>query len=264
MLLAVLAVAVAGCGEEAGSDEEIPVRFEPGISGERRAAADAVLAQYRRGEPGMRGPVYTVYGVRLRKRGRCALVQIEDGEGARVWGAQKRGARWVSASEGGLCGAPRAGADGAAGAGSAGAAKGVCETQQWPIEGNGHTVGRVRYRTNPPTSGHHHPEPAADGIYPPGKSPQVEKTVHTLEHGRIIVQYRPGASPEVVRRLENLVEENDGYHAVLMENQTGMRAAVAATAWGRSITCQRFDDAVLDELRAFREAYTDKAPEFVP
>ena len=49
--------------------------------------------------------------------------------------------------------------------------------------------------------------------------------VHTLEHGRIDVQYKPGTPAETVRQLEALLaEQNDGYHMLLFENTTGMDA----------------------------------------
>ena len=44
-----------------------------------------------------------------------------------------------------------------------------------PDEGRGHTTAKVRYKTNPPTSGAHNPTPAEDGIYDPGNPPVVEQ-----------------------------------------------------------------------------------------
>ena len=56
-----------------------------------------------------------------------------------------------------------------------------------------------------------------------------------------------------------------GYLQLLFQNPTGMPYAVAATAWTHSITCPTFKGAAtLDALRAFRAAYTNKAPEFIP
>src|SRR3954464_3028780 len=36
-----------------------------------------------------------------------------------------------------------------------------------PIEGREHTTAKVTYKSNPPTSGNHNPDPALDGIYEP-------------------------------------------------------------------------------------------------
>jgi hypothetical protein len=89
--------------------------------------------------------------------------------------------------------------------------------------------------------------------------------VHTLEHGRIDVQYKPGTPEADVTKLEALLAESEGgYHMLLFQNETGMDAQVAATAWGHSVTCPRISDDVFDVLRTFRAAYIDKGPEAVP
>ena len=120
------------------------------------------------------------------------------------------------------------------------------------------------YDSNPPTSGNHSPDWYEDGIYAPGDAPEIGKTIHTLEHGRINVQYKPGTPAGDVTKLEALLAESDGYHMLLFENTTGMDAQVAATAWGRSVTCPEMNDGVFDVLRTFRAEYIDKGPEAVP
>ena len=120
------------------------------------------------------------------------------------------------------------------------------------------------YESNPPTSGDHTPDWYEDGIYGPGDAPEIGMTVHTLEHGRINVQYKPGTPAEDVTKLEALLAESDGYHMLLFENATGMDAQVAATAWGHSVTCPQMNDDVFDVLRTFRAEYIDKGPEDVP
>ena len=89
------------------------------------------------------------------------------------------------------------------------------------------------YKTNPPTSGNHFPEWYEDGVYEPGDVPQLGMLVHTLEHGRINVQYKPGTPAETVAQLEALLaEQSDGYHMLLYENTTGMDAAVGGRPRG--------------------------------
>jgi hypothetical protein len=155
------------------------------------------------------------------------------------------------------------------------AAAAGCTLQTFPSEGRTHTDSKVKYKTNPPTSGNHNPVPASDGIYDPGGTPQVEKLVHAMEHGRIEYQYHPGASPAVIAQLTQLMKEPvpnqpggnqpGGYLQLLFENTTGMPSAVAATAWTHSITCPSFKGAAtLNALRAFRGAYINKGPEFIP
>ena len=121
------------------------------------------------------------------------------------------------------------------------------------------------YKTNPPTSGNHTPTWYEDGIYAPGDVPNLGKLVHPLEHGRIEIQYKPGTPKAVVAQLEALLAENDdGYHMLLFENTTGMKAQVAATAWTHSVTCPEMNDKVFDAFRTFRARYIDKGPERGP
>ena len=121
------------------------------------------------------------------------------------------------------------------------------------------------YKTNPPTSGNHEPEWYEDGVYVPGTTPQLGMLVHTLEHGRINIQYKKGTAASTVAKLEALVaEQNEGYHLLLYENTTGMKPAIAATAWTHSLSCPSMNDKVFDAIRTFRSRYTDKGPETVP
>jgi Protein of unknown function (DUF3105) len=143
-----------------------------------------------------------------------------------------------------------------------------CKLGNPEIEGSTHESRQFSasdYKTNPPTSGNHFPEWSADGVYESGNVPELGRLVHTLEHGRINVQYRPGTPAETVAQLEALLaEQSDGYHMLLYENPTGMDAAVAATTWGHSLTCPEMNDEVFDAIRTFRAEYIDQGPEDVP
>jgi len=143
-----------------------------------------------------------------------------------------------------------------------------CTLENPAYEGANHETKTFKasdYKTNPPTSGNHAPDWYEDGIYASGDVPDLGKTVHPLEHGRIIVQYKPGTPKETVDQLEALLAENeDGYHMLLFENATGMEAQVAATAWTHSVTCAEMNDKVFDAFRTFRQRYIDKGPERVP
>jgi hypothetical protein len=143
-----------------------------------------------------------------------------------------------------------------------------CKLSNPEIEGATHEdreFTKADYKTNPPTSGNHFPEWYDDGVYAPGSTPQLGMLVHTLEHGRINVQYKPGTPAETVSQLEALLaEQNDGYHMLLYENTTDMDAQVAATTWGHSVTCPEMNDQVFDALRTFRNEYIDQGPENVP
>jgi hypothetical protein len=142
-----------------------------------------------------------------------------------------------------------------------------CKIENPPIEGRNHETKDFTekdYKTNPPTSGNHFPQWYEDGIYGAGETPNLGMLVHTLEHGRIDVQYKPGTPTHTVKQLEALLaEQEDGYHMLLFQNGTNMDAQIAATAWGHSVTCPQFNNQVFDVLRTFRAKYIDQGPERV-
>ena len=142
-----------------------------------------------------------------------------------------------------------------------------CKLEHPKYEGAGHEKKQFTiadYKTNPPTSGAHFETWYDDGIYPPGEATDLGQTVHTLEHGRINVQYKPGTPEATVNQLEAFLAEKTGYHLLMYENTTNMDAQVAATAWTHSLTCPTFKPEVIDALRTFYQEYVDKGPEQVP
>jgi hypothetical protein len=142
-----------------------------------------------------------------------------------------------------------------------------CTSKTYPDEGRAHenrTFTAKDYKTNPPTSGTHFPQWAQDGVYEPASTPPLGELVHTLEHGRIDVQYKPGTDPQLVKELEAFVAENGGYHMLLFQNPTRMTSQITATAWDQMLTCPKPNDKMWDALRTFRDRYLDKGPEQVP
>ena len=143
-----------------------------------------------------------------------------------------------------------------------------CTFNSYKSEGREHTTGKVQYKTNPPTSGSHNPTPAQDGLYAPGNEPAPENAVHSLEHGRIEFQYKPGTSKADVAKFRKLAEEElngtPGYHVLMFENNTKMPTQFALVAWTKLLTCDTLDAKSMDVMRQFRKAYTDKGPELIP
>jgi hypothetical protein len=128
---------------------------------------------------------------------------------------------------------------------------------------------RVKYSTNPPTSGRHYQIPAQDGIY--GDPPQDEELVHGMEHGRVIFWVKPSLPEDVRANIRALVED-DSYQMFLVP-RANMPYAVAATAWdadpapngtGKLMGCERVDDQTYDALAAFRDEHRSQGPEPVP
>ena len=128
---------------------------------------------------------------------------------------------------------------------------------------------RVKYSTNPPTSGKHYQIPAQDGIY--GDAPQDEELVHAQEHGRVVFWVKPSAPKDVRANIRALVED-DPYQMFLVPREK-MPSEVAATAWdadpapngtGELMTCTKVDDKTYDALAAFRDDHRSQGPEPIP
>ncbi len=147
-----------------------------------------------------------------------------------------------------------------------------CVYRAFPDEGADHVTKKLTvkdFKTNPPTSGAHDPNPAPDGLYVAGNEPEIANWVHTLEHGRILLQYREGVDASVVTQLEKLFNEDvkgsgGAYHSVLMRNNSDMPFEVAAVAWRHYMACKDFTPKAIEALRVFREQLVDEGPEKVP
>jgi Protein of unknown function (DUF3105) len=143
-----------------------------------------------------------------------------------------------------------------------------CTFKSYPSEGRNHTTGKVKYKTNPPTSGNHNPTPAQDGIYAPGNEPAPGNYVHSLEHGRIEFEYKPGTPQSQVAQMQKIASEplngSAGYHVLMFQNNTKMPSQFALAAWTKLLTCTAMNPKSMAVMRQFRKAYTDKGPEFIP
>ena len=141
-----------------------------------------------------------------------------------------------------------------------------CKEEEHKASGAGqHVEDPVKYETEPPSIGSHNPVPAEDQAYE--EAPAAEHLVHSLEHGRIVIWVRPDASEELLGQLKALYDE-DPYH-VIMAPRKELKEPVAVTAWvgqdtGHVLRCAEPNDQMWDAIRAFKESYRDKAPEFVP
>jgi hypothetical protein len=131
-----------------------------------------------------------------------------------------------------------------------------------PDEGNKHIPSTVtpRYRTTPPTSGPHDATPLADGAY--RETPEERFPVHSLEHGRVVIQYQPDLAEEDQLALKGVFDE-DPEGMVLIPNPE-MPYDVAATAWTNGLGCESYSPDVLDAVRDFRDEFRGKGPEKIP
>ena len=106
------------------------------------------------------------------------------------------------------------------------------------------------YKTNPPTSGDHVEPPyqQADGAY--SEMPAEINMVHSLEHGRMEIQYSPDLPEDDQLALKGLYETL--YGGTLLFPNERMPFDVAATTWTNLLGCPQYKGAVtLDAIRAF-------------
>lgn len=107
----------------------------------------------------------------------------------------------------------------------------------------------VVYNSNPATSGPHYGAALAPGIY---RSPlQPGQTVHALEHGRVVIHYRPDTPPDIVRKLESIGKRFA--HDTVVQPNPDIGPQIALTAFGRIDTMDSYDEArivtFVDQLR---------------
>jgi hypothetical protein len=116
------------------------------------------------------------------------------------------------------------------------------------------------YKTNPPTSGNHVEPPyqQADGAY--SEMPGEIFIVHSLEHGRMEIQYSPELPDEDQLALKGLYDTM--YKGTLLFPNENMDYEVAATTWRNLMGCSEYKGAItLDAIRDFGKAHWGKGRE---
>jgi hypothetical protein len=106
------------------------------------------------------------------------------------------------------------------------------------------------YKTNPPTSGNHVEPPyqQADGAY--SEMPLPIDMVHSLEHGRMEIQYSPDLPEDAQLELKGLYETM--YGGVLLFPNEEMPFEVAATTWTNLLGCKKYEgQKTLEAIAAF-------------
>ncbi|MCH7828337.1 DUF3105 domain-containing protein [Patescibacteria group bacterium] len=132
-----------------------------------------------------------------------------------------------------------------------------------PQEGGTHVQEgtRVLYQSNPPTSGNHWATPLRDGIYDVEKPD--EAVIHSLEHGRVWITYKPDIGQEAIAALKDAVKGQSG---TIMSPRVANETDIALAVWTRLDTFNLREDGTLDakRVREFIQRYRNKGPEYVP
>jgi len=133
--------------------------------------------------------------------------------------------------------------------------QGGCTVDSRSDPGRKH-VPLARYAVDPPSGGDHDPVPARAGFYDATDVPTDGHLVHSLEHGFVIVWYRPAdTAAATITGLRDLA----GQHRwVLVAPRPSMPTALAATAWHRRLLCP---DGAQGPIGNFVTAFRNQGPE---
>ena len=110
------------------------------------------------------------------------------------------------------------------------------------------------YPTTPPASGPHAPTTLPAGVY--DTPPPIEMAIHSLEHGAVIIWYRPTVPPSRLRAITAFVDR-DPDHLILApyDFAEGGRAGelpagtdLALVAWHRLQTCREVSLGVVEQF----------------
>jgi hypothetical protein len=142
----------------------------------------------------------------------------------------------------------------------------AAQGRQVPIEGSrqhnaqGQTI---PYRNRPPSSGDHYDQPAGYGFFQ--REIPVGNWVHTLEHGGVVVLYRPDLCDQTCQnQLQDTYNSAPssqffaGTRKMLVTSYQDMDHAIASVAWG---WVDEMDSVDKDRILAFYRAHVDKGPE---
>ena len=123
-----------------------------------------------------------------------------------------------------------------------------CDLQvDLPDEGNSHFRDEnkvVEYETNPPTSGDHYENfnEAGSGALADGaflETPNWNRLIHSMEHGRVLIQYSPDLPEEDQLALKGVFDA--ARPGVDLFPNPEMPYDVAATAWTQLVGCDTYD-----------------------
>jgi hypothetical protein len=134
-----------------------------------------------------------------------------------------------------------------------------------PDEGNAHVADGtvIIYKNYPPSSGPHYNTTAPYGFYE--QSVPEGNFVHNLEHGAVVLYYKPDVPDEVKKQLRDLMtmlpREEGGDVRMLIVPYTKMPTPLAIAAWDRLLLINEFN---FDEIRAFYQEWVNRGPERVP
>lgn len=118
--------------------------------------------------------------------------------------------------------------------------------QNQPDKGTTHVpTGEAKYETDLPTSGPHNQQPAPWGSYK--QEIPNENLVHSMEHGGVIVTYKPGLDQATVEKIDRLFVKPFSNRKFTPSKAIVMPyakndAPIVMRSWNRIFRLQQFDE----------------------
>ena len=134
--------------------------------------------------------------------------------------------------------------------------------ERHPSEGHRHVREgeTVTFDASPPSSGSHYDVPAETGFYDADSDIEPERVVHNLEHGMIVIWYRPNA-PDlgfIAEQVEQLVEQEPSYTVGAPYRDMPDGYNLVLTSWRQAQACEFASQEIVDD---FRRQFQGKSPE---
>ena len=123
-------------------------------------------------------------------------------------------------------------------------------------KGRDHVEGPVEYNTEFPTSGAHYPYPTRPGFYKE-KQP-LEKIVHALEHGNIVIYYdKPDENS--MKKIKSWTDRYKGsFDGVIAVPHSNLGESLVFTAWRLRLHLSKMDVRASFFIDAFRGRGTER------
>jgi len=132
-------------------------------------------------------------------------------------------------------------------------------------EGNTHVADGepITYKVYPPASGTHYNNPTSAGFY--DTTVPEGNFVHSLEHGYIVIYYKPDVPDATKQQLKDLMTQlplgKYGKVKLVIVPYSNMSTPLAIAAWDRLLLLNQYSP---DEIKTFYQQWVDKGPEDVP
>lgn len=115
------------------------------------------------------------------------------------------------------------------------------------------------YTSNPPVSGPHHPQWSKCGIFEDEIA--METLIHNMEHGHVVVLYKPGLEASQKEALKNFVKGKLDRENILMAPNKDIPSPIAFASWGWFELFETFNE---EAFNTFYKSHKYRAPEKIP